>query len=87
MHEIGTPCWKWPMQAWLQPMQARISSTRSAEDLFAISGSQIIARVMIAMSVRPSAIAVSASWGWLMRPATMTVLSVIFLTCSDRLAA
>ena len=45
----------------IAPMQARISSTLSAEDLFAISGSQIIARVMIAISVRPSAIAVSAS--------------------------
>ena len=26
MQEIGNPRWKWPMQAWLQPMQARMSS-------------------------------------------------------------
>ena len=34
MQEIGRPSWKWPMQAWLQPMQARMSSVGPALALF-----------------------------------------------------
>ena len=60
------------MQAWLQPMQARMSSGRSSRALLAISGSQICARVMPHMSAWPEARICSAICGWLMRPATNT---------------
>ena len=60
------------MQAWLQPMQARMSSMRPARALLAISGSEIIARVMPHMSAWPGGEHCSAICGWLMRPATNT---------------
>ena len=72
MHEIGKPAWKWPMQAWLHPMQARMSSIRPAAVLAGSSGSQISARVMTHASAWPAARIASASWGWLIRPATRT---------------
>ncbi|MNE17661.1 hypothetical protein D3C80_1106500 [compost metagenome] len=72
MQEIGKPLWKWPMQAWLQAMQARTSSTWPPSVLFGICGSQIRARVMPQTSAWPRAMISSASWGWLMRPVTNT---------------
>ena len=60
------------MQAWLQAMQARISSMRPSRALLGISGSEIIARVMPHMSAWPAASTPSAICGWLMRPATNT---------------
>jgi hypothetical protein len=72
MHEIGNPAWKCPMQAWLQPMQARISSSRPCAVLAGSSGSQISARVITVMSACPAARIASASCGWLIRPATIT---------------
>ena len=72
MQEIGNPRWKWPMQAWLQPMQARMSSVCPALASPGISGSQIIARVMTHTSACPAAMMCSASCGWLIRPATST---------------
>ena len=59
---------KSPMQAWLQPMQARMSSWRPARALLAISGSQIMARVMPQASAWPAARMASAICGWLVRP-------------------
>lgn len=72
MHEIGYPSWKWPIQAWLHPMQARISSVRSSAALTGSSGSQIRALVIAQAPACPPAMICSASWGWLIRPATMT---------------
>ena len=43
------------MQAWLQPTQARMSSTAPRAALAGIAGSQIMARVMPHMSACPSA--------------------------------
>ena len=60
------------MHAWLQPMQARMSSRRPCAALAGSSGSQIRARVMTHMSAWPAARIASASCGWLIRPATMT---------------
>ncbi len=60
------------MQAWLQPMQARMSSSRPAAVLAGSSGSQISARVMTHASAWPAARIASASCGWLIRPATKT---------------
>jgi hypothetical protein len=51
------------MQAWLQAMQARMSSSRPAFAFAGISGSQIIARVMPQKSACPEAIMASASCG------------------------
>src|SRR5262249_33843334 len=76
MQEMESPSWAWPMQAWLQAMQARMSSLRPALALFGISGSQIKARVMPQISAAPAARIRSASWGWLMRPATKTGLPI-----------
>ncbi len=65
------------MHAWLQPMQARMSSRRPSAALAGSSGSQMSARVMIVMSQAPAASAFSASCGWLKRAArkigTLTV--------------
>jgi hypothetical protein len=72
MHEMGNPAWKCPMQAWLQPMQARMSSSRPCAVLAGSSGSQIRARVMTQRSACPAARMASASCGWLIRPATIT---------------
>ena len=72
MQEIGNPRWKWPMQAWLQPMQARMSSVCPAFASPGISGSQIIALVITQASACPAAMICSASCGWLIRPATRT---------------
>jgi len=72
MQEIGKPAWKWPMQAWLQPMQARISSARPVAALIGRSGSQMSARVIATASACPAAMMCSASCGWFTRPATMT---------------
>ena len=60
------------MQAWLQPMHARMSSSRPCAVLAGSSGSQMSARVMTHRSAWPAARIASASWGWLIRPATMT---------------
>ena len=60
------------MQPWLQPMQARISSSLPARALAGMSGSEISARVMPQTSAWPDAMMRSASCGWLMRPATKT---------------
>ncbi len=49
------------MQAWLQPMQARMSSVRPSAALAGSSGSQISARVMTHMSAWPAARIISAS--------------------------
>src|SRR5215468_12227365 len=72
MQEMEKPRWKWPMQAWLQAMQARMSSVRPASAFRAMSGSAIMARVMPQRSAWPEAITCSAVCGWLMRPATNT---------------
>ena len=71
------------MHAWLQPMQARISSASPCSALAGISGSQINARVMTTMSACPLASTCSPSCGWLMRPATMTGTLTTALTFSD----
>ena len=71
------------MHAWLQPMQARISSASPCSALAGSSGSQISARVMPTMSAWPLASTCSPSCGWLMRPATMTGTLTACLTCSD----
>ena len=68
------------MHAWLQPMQARISSARPCSALVGISGSQISARVMTTMSACSFASTCSASCGWLIRPATITGTLTTFLT-------
>ena len=61
------------MQAWLQAMQARMSSTRPPRALAGMSGSQIMARVMPHhVGLRRWRGCFSASCGWLMRPVTMT---------------
>ncbi len=60
------------MHAWLQPMQARMSSSRPAAVLAGSSGSQIRARVITQASACPASRIASASWGWLIRPATKT---------------
>jgi hypothetical protein len=70
------------MQAWLQPMQARMSSSFPASAFPAISGSQIIARVMPTMSAWPEAITFSPSCGWLMRPATNTAALIFAFTAA-----
>ena len=74
--------WKWPMQAWLQATQARISSSRPAFALLGRSGSQISARVMPQASACPDANARSASCGWLMRPPTSTGTDTTRLTAA-----
>ncbi len=68
------------MQAWLQPMQARISSTWPADALAGRSGSQIRARVIATASACPAAITWSPSCGWLIRPATITGTLTTLLT-------
>ena len=68
------------MQAWLQPMQARMSSRRPRAALAGSSGSQMSARVMTHRSAWPAARIASASWGWLIRPATMTGTRTTCLT-------
>ncbi len=75
--------WKWPMQAWLHAMQARMSSSRPALALAGISGSAIIARVMPTMSAAPLARMRSASCGWLIRPATNTGVVTRALMAAD----
>ena len=60
------------MQAWLQPMQALMSSRRPASVLAGSSGSQISARVITHASACPASRIASASCGWLIRPATNT---------------
>ena len=60
------------MQAWLQPMHARMSSSSPASAFAGIRGSQIRARVITVASASPRARIRSASCGWLMRPATIT---------------
>ncbi len=72
------------MQAWLQAMQARMSSSLPAAVLAGISGSQIIARVMPQRSAWPEARTCSAIWGWLMRPATKTGLSTTWRTAAAK---
>ncbi len=60
------------MQAWLQPMQARMSSVCPACASAGMSGSQISALVITHASAWPAAMMCSASCGWLIRPATRT---------------
>ena len=72
MHDTGNPPGRWPMHAWLQAMQARISSARPSAALVANSGSAMKARAMAITSASPSVSARSASWGWLMRPQART---------------
>ena len=79
MHEIGYPMWKWPMHAWLHAIHARISSVRCDCALSGISGSQMSARVIAQASACPDASTISASCGWLMRPATRTGTDTCFL--------
>src|SRR5882757_2116287 len=67
------------MQAWLQPMHARMSSANPSRAFAGIAGSQIRARVMAQASACPAAMIFSASWGWLIRPATMTGTPTTFL--------
>ena len=72
------------MQAWLQPMQARMSSARPSRAFFAMSGSQIMARVMPHMSAWPELSTCSAICGWLMRPATNTGMSTLALVAAAK---
>ena len=60
------------MQAWLQPMHARMSSSRPASVFAGSSGSQMSARVITQASACSAARIASASCGWLIRPATKT---------------
>src|ERR1017187_6480569 len=68
------------MQAWLQPMHARIVASAPDLALAGISGSQISARVITVASASPRRRISSASCGWLIRPATMTGTETTGLT-------
>ena len=70
------------MHAWLQPMQARISSVRPSAAFIGSSGSQIRARVITQASACPSSRTRSASCGWLIRPATMTGTETTAFACA-----
>ena len=68
------------MQAWLQPTHERIASNSPRAAFAGMSGSQINARVITAASASPRARIRSASWGAVMRPATMTGTGTTDLT-------
>ncbi len=71
------------MQAWLQPMHARISSTSPCSAFAGITGSQIMALVIATRSACPLASTASPSCGWLIRPATITgTLTASFTRCA-----
>ena len=72
MQEMATPLCECPIQAWLQAMQARMSSKRSSRAFSGMAGSEIIARVMPQRSASPDARMPSAICGWLMRPVAIT---------------
>ncbi len=60
------------MHAWLQAMQARMSSRRPASASAGMLGSQMSALFMMTASAKPSAMMRSASCGWFTRPAANT---------------
>ena len=70
------------MQAWLQPMQVRMSSGRPSRIFRTKSSSAIIARTVPTMSASPSATICSIRAGWVMRPATSTGFDTTFFTAA-----